>query len=313
MIRFPTSIEEAATTAGSVRAGGTDLQERRRHGLASGDLVDLRDLEGLDAIEVRDGRLHIGALATMADLAAHPGAQLWKGLVEASGGLATPQIRNRGTVGGNLLQQVRCWYYRSPHLTCAKKGGARCLARHGDALNHALYDRGGCIAPHPSTLAVALWAYDAVIVLDGDERRTIPELLGPGREPTQTHALPEGRLVVGIEVPMPPVGEGAAYKRAISRARAEWPLVEVTARCVRVGTALGGVVLTVGAIENRPVRLDSLSEVLNGAQPGAMAGLVEQALAEPGNLPQTAYKLDLLRATVVDTLSEAWRRAGSTG
>ncbi|MEZ4319211.1 MAG: FAD binding domain-containing protein [Myxococcota bacterium] len=312
MIRFPTSLAEAATTAGTVRAGGTDLQERRKHGLSTGALVDLRDLEGLDTIEIVDGVLKIGALARITDLAEHPGATLWQGLVAAAGGLATPQIRNRGTIGGNLLQEVRCWYFRNPHLVCAKSGGDRCLAKSGDALYHALYDRGPCIAPHPSTLAVALWAYDATVVLDGDERLSIPELLGPGRDPKRTNALPAGRILVGVEVPMPWVGEGGAYRRTISRARAEWPLVEVTARCVRAGGTLANAVLTVGGTANRPERLDSLAEALKGHPPADFQGIIDSTLVEPGTLPQTAYKLPLLRVTVGDTLRDAWARSGTT-
>ncbi len=153
MIRFPTKLDDASTTDGVIRAGSTDLMERRRLGLADGPLVDLRDLPGLDQIDWDAGGAKVGARVTIAAFAADPKIQAaYPGLAAAAGGLATPQIRAVATMGGSLLQRSRCWYYRNPEQQCLKKGGDRCLARAGDHLYHSCFDLGPCVAVHPSTI-----------------------------------------------------------------------------------------------------------------------------------------------------------------
>ena len=110
MTAFPTTIGAAAGTTGILRAGSTDLSELRRLGVSQGDLVDLRDVPGLDAVTFADGILTIGAMVRVADLAAHPDCARAPAVRRAAGGLATPQIRSVATVAGNLLQRNRCWY-----------------------------------------------------------------------------------------------------------------------------------------------------------------------------------------------------------
>ena len=144
MIDFPKTATEAAALADEdavVRAGATDLHERRRLRIAEGHLVDLRDVAGLDAIEVEPDRVRIGARVTIADLGAHAEVRrALPGLAAAASGLATPEIRAVGTVGGNLLQHPRCWYYRHPTAPCLRKGGHRCSARGGDHRYHACFE-----------------------------------------------------------------------------------------------------------------------------------------------------------------------------
>ncbi len=315
MITFPKTVAEAAADAaasarqGQLRAGGTDLQELRHSGVVEGDLVDLRDVPGLDEITDDGVELHLGAGVTVAALAAHPlvGARM-PGLAQAAAGLATPQIRSRGTVAGNLLQQVRCWYFRNPHLLCAKKGGATCLARQGDHLYHVAWDNGLCAAPHPSTLAVALQAYDAQVELDDGSRLEIAALLGDGSDPRQTHALPTGRVVTAVHVPLVEEGERGAYGRAIARARAEWPLIEVVVRLRldrrdRVEEAR----VVAGGMANRPRELPAVADALLGQEAGDDVLLAAAARASEGAqpLPATGYKVKLAAGIVADVLARA--------
>ena len=125
MIRFPTSSAQAMAAPGTWRAGGTDLTELRQRGLHTGDLVDLRDVTDLSEIRALDeGGWYLGARVTLRQVAEHgPLGESCPGLTQAFGGLATPQIRARATVGGSLMQQVRCWYYRDAEVHCLKKGG----------------------------------------------------------------------------------------------------------------------------------------------------------------------------------------------
>jgi xanthine dehydrogenase YagS FAD-binding subunit len=308
MIQFPRSFAEAIGQQGQIRAGGTDLMELRHKGIAKGPLVDLRDVEvgHIERLEA-DGSVRIGALATLHQVATSPLlGPSYPGLVQAAGGLATPQIRARATLGGSLLQEVRCWYYRDAALHCAKKGGLVCLAREGDARFHSAFQNGQCIAPHPSTMAVALLAFDARVEVDGERLLPIPELLGPGTDPTRTHALGEGEVVTAVVLPPPVAGEHSAYLRTIHRARAEWPLVEVVVRASGTPKAMQGVVLTAGGLKNRPQAWPDLARQADG-KPLSDAGWVTSLhnLAK-ADLPQAAYKAKLLPQTLLDALERAY-------
>src|SRR5438270_12757679 len=146
--------------AAEFRAGGTDVGERRRSGVARGAILDLVAPIGIAAEP--DGAFRLGALTTIAALAADPAIRAgYPGLAAAAGGLATPQIRRVATLGGNIAQRNRCWYFRNPDIDCLKKGGDGCPARAGNALYAVAFDSAPCVAPHPSTLAAALLAYGA--------------------------------------------------------------------------------------------------------------------------------------------------------
>ena len=151
-VEFPTTPEAASGRQGELRAGGTDLQERRHLRLSRGAVVDLRDVANLGAIEARAPGLHIGALTRIAAIASHAEIKAnYPGLAQAAGGLATPEIRNRATIAGNLLQQVRCWYYRQPGATCLRAGGSGCPARTGDHVLYLIWQRSDSPADSTTT------------------------------------------------------------------------------------------------------------------------------------------------------------------
>lgn len=290
------------------RAGATDLTERRHRGLHTGPVEDLpADLGGL-SVEA-DGGLRIGAMTRIAALTTDPAVRAgWRGLAEAAEGLATPQIRARATVGGNLLQEVRCPYFRTEAFHCLKKGGAVCLARLGDHRHHAAIDLGPCAAPHPSTLAVALLAHGATVELDDGEVRDLPALLGRGDDPTATHALPPGRRLLAVRVPAPEPGERGAWVRTIHRARAEWPLVEAVVRArLDAEGRLAALAWAVGGVANRPLRFDDAARAALGLLPDDPR--LDELLAPLGRpsatLPQAAYKAPLIPVTLRDALARA--------
>jgi xanthine dehydrogenase YagS FAD-binding subunit len=307
MIEFPSAIDTAAFREGEIRAGGTDLQERRRLHRSRAAVIDLRDVPGLDQVARRDAGTHVGALVRIAAIAEH--AELrrdYPGLAAAAGGLATPEIRGRATLGGNLMQEVRCWYYRRPGADCLRAGGRGCPARAGDHLFHVCFDRGPCVAPHPSTLATALLAYEARVEVAGGEARTIEALYGDGSDPRPS-TLPPGSLVTGVSLPAPVPGERAAYVRATARARAEWPLVECVARLVVEGGLVRLARVTVGGVAPVPLRLAEVERLLAGAPATAAAIAAASAFAAAGAnpLPMTAYKAELLPGTVLEALEQA--------
>src|SRR5450755_5090056 len=161
-----------------------------------------------------DGSLRIGACTTIAAIAADPRIiEAYPGLAAAALGLATPHVRHLATLGGNLAQRSRCWYFRNPDIACLKKGGADCPARSGNHLYGVAFDLGPCVAPHPSTMAAAMIAYDATTSTDRRPRLMISQLLGDGSNGTADHALEAGEMIKSIELPPPLLGERAHYKR----------------------------------------------------------------------------------------------------
>lgn len=314
MITFVRNRSDLDGAQGELRAGGTDLQDRRRKGISTGPVVDLRDLDGRDAVTLTaEGGLSLGSGLSIQGLADHPDVQRgWPGLAQAAGELATPQIRARGTLGGNLLQRVRCWYYRDPGQRCLKSGGGACLARAGEHRFHASHDAGGaCIAPHASTLAVALTAFDATVTLRGRDGTelvlTVPELLGDGRDATRDHALPEGAFLVSVELPPPVEGERSAYFRAASRSRADWPLVEAAARLQvddqgRVSAAR----VVLGGVTNRPLDSPAAAGLVGDrAREEAFLAAGARAVPDLPTLPGAAWKASLIAPVFAEVLLHA--------
>ncbi len=298
-------------TGRSVRAGGTDLQDRRRLGLTSGPLVDLRDVPDLETIAVQAGVLQIGSRVRLASIAGDVAvAQQWPALATAAGELATPQIRNVATLGGNLLQSMRCWYFRRPGARCFQAGGNSCEARAGDHSQHACIDLGPCIAPHPSTMAVALLAYDAELELAGaasGEAWPIAALYGDGSDPARAHRLPPGNVLLTVKVPAPLANERSGFHRTSSRARGEWPIAEAVVRVVVTDGAIRFVRVAVGGVANVPLRLAAVEQRLLAQRPSEALLLDASSLAGEGTSspPGAAHKLQILRATIHTALERA--------
>lgn len=290
------------------RAAGTDLSERRRSGVSKGPVIDLA-MPGDDGIVWgSDGAATIGAFATIEAIAADRQIkEAYPGIAATALGLATPQIRHLATIGGNLAQRSRCWYFRNPHIACLKKGGNDCPARAGNHLYSVAFDLGPCVAPHPSSMAAALLAYDAVITTDRRKEITVEELLGYSSDGRADHALQPGETIRSIALPKPLAGEHAHYKRAISRSYAEWPLVEICARAVITDGQFKFVRIAAGGIAPRPLRLTISEAALEGGPvtEATIANAAKLAIDGAKPLPMTGYKLELLSGLVRDLLTQA--------
>ncbi|MFG2999079.1 FAD binding domain-containing protein [Streptomyces sp. NPDC048340] len=295
---------------GELRAGGTDTTARQRSGLSPGPFTDL---DGADSLRgctpLPGGGLRVGALTTLATLATDPRVRAgWPALAAAAGSAATPQIRAAGTLGGNLLQRNRCWYYRNPHVSCFQKGGTGCPAREGDHHFGVVSGDGPCVAPHPSTLAMALLTYDAEAEVHGESPRTVADLYGDGdRLFRADHLLAPDRILTAVRLPAPLPGERAACHRTISRAHAEWPLVEATARLALDGATVTHAAVAAGGVARVPLRLPEVEAALIGreATPATLAAAAATVLTRCRPLPQTAYKATLFRDTVLEALEQA--------
>ena len=301
------TVMSASSAAPEFRAAGTDLSERRRSGISRGPLIDIASAAD-SAIEwSADGAAAIGAFTTIAAVATDVRiTQAYPGIAAAALGLATPQVRHLATLGGNLAQRSRCWYYRNPHIDCLKKGGADCPARNGNHLYSVAFDLGPCVAPHPSTMAAALSAYEATITTDRRSGLSIADLLGDGSNGQADHALASGEMIRKVVLQTPLGGERALYKRAISRSYAEWPLVEVCARAVVADGTFQFVRIAAGGIAPVPLRLIASEAATLGkpATPATIADAASRATAGAKPLPMTGYKLDLLSGLVRDLLEQ---------
>ena len=275
----PRSLEEAlevlARDGAVPLGGGTDLAGQVDRGIRSPEvLVDLQAV-GLDGIVERSGGVEIGAAVTLAALASAAELASYEAVVAAASAAASPLLRTVGTVGGNLCQHTRCWYYRSPELTCWLGGGDTCYAQVGDHRKHNL-EPGDCISAHPSDLAPALAACGATaVVRSATGERELPLLdlyRRPSAESRSLLALAAGELVTAVRLPAPP--DASAYERAGERRAFSFPLVSVAV--ARRGEDVRAVA---AGIANIPRELDP-------ADP--LAGL-------PGH-PQTGWKRDLLAA-----------------
>lgn len=311
MIHFPDSYAAIEVPEGAVvRSGGTDLQARLRSHNAAPTIVDLTGISGFSSIESTGQGVRIGggtAMATVArDLSdSHPA------LAIATGSLATPQVRATGTIAGNLTQHTRCWYYRHPDTDpCFKSGGDTCPARTGRHLYGVVFDRSDCVHPHPSTIAMALRCYEASVEMADGSTRTLDEVLGDGTDATRDHQLADGEVIAAIHVEPGWAEERGAYFRSISRFEAEWPLVEAVVRARFDGDAVAECALAIGGVATIPLRMEAAEAILTGAiLDDATIRAAAEACAEGANpLPETGYKVDLVVATVIETLERL--RAG---
>lgn len=307
-----TTLEEARNANGEFLAGGTDLMDRRRHHVSAGDMVDISRILGFCDIEAHDGGYRIGAQVTI-DAASRHQAIIdgYPGLAIAAGALATPQIRWMGTMGGVLLQTSRCWYFRHAAFTCYKKGGDSCPSREGDHRFGVVFDTSPCVFPHPSTVGMVLMNYDAQVEINGERLMTMQALYGDGTDGAREHTLAPNDVLTRIILPAPVADERAGYFRSISRARAEWALVEVSARLVvDENNQITFARVAMGGVAPVPLLLPRVNDALVGkaATEETFAAAAEIATAGAKPLPQTQYKVKLVYGTVFDTLQRAYNR-----
>ena len=299
----------AGGEASIVKAGGVDVVDLIKEGLLTpATVVGLRDIPGLDAIEAgADGGLRIGAMVTLARLAEHAEARRrYPALTEALASAASPQIRNAATLGGNLLQRPRCWYFRAAEFRCLRKGGGHCFAIPGENRYHAVFDNRLCPIVHPSTAATVLVALGAAIELvnaDGESREVRLEdfFVSPERDVQRENDLRPREILAAVALPPPPASARMAHVKIAEKASFDWPLVEAAAlidfdadgRCASASIVLGAAAPT-------PRRAQSAEAALVGRRIDEDAANAAGKAATEGAAPLSgnAYKLPLVETAV---------------
>jgi xanthine dehydrogenase YagS FAD-binding subunit len=304
----PAGARELLGENGRYLAGGIDLLGEMKEYIAQpAVLVNVKDLPGLDKIEANDKAWVLGANVTVAQLEDHPELKrVFPGLQQAAAEVGSRQIRNVATIGGNLAQHSRCWYYRHRDVQCLKKGGDTCYARHGENKYHSLFTGNTCISPVVSNLAVALGALDAVVVVQRGAqtlRLGIPEFYAKAWDnPTAHHSLELGDLVLRVEVPT--VRSRSAYMQVSEKSNFDWALVSCSAAARVDGSKLSQARVMLGAVSNIPHQLKTANDFLEGKtcdEPTADKA-ADMLLANAHALTENGYKVPIARALIRRTL-----------
>jgi xanthine dehydrogenase YagS FAD-binding subunit len=316
------SLAEAsreAAAGGTPKAGGVDLLDLLKERLiAPTRLVNLRSVPDLDRIEPDGDGLAIGPLVTLARIATD--ARVLSGfraLAQAAGHTATPQIRNMATIGGNLLQRPRCWYFRSEHHACKKKGGAKCFAQDGQNAYHAVFGNGVCAAVNPSTTSIALVALGAKLELTTESGAREIELeqlfVRPEDDVLREHALQKGEIISEVRLPAPAAGATSAYIKQGEKESFDWPLAEVAVLLEMDGARCRRASIVLGAAAPIPYRAIDAEKALAGQEINEQTaqGAARAAVRGATPLAQNGYKVSVIEATVARTILAAAKREGA--
>jgi xanthine dehydrogenase YagS FAD-binding subunit len=299
----------AANPQARLKAGGVDLLDLLKERLVTPDVVvdisQIVELQGV-SIDAATGALRIGALTTFTQLAGQPEVQKqWPALGFVAMTTATPQVRNMATIGGNLCQRPRCWYFRQEDYPCRKKGGEFCFALIGENRYHSIFANGACASTHPSAAAVPLLAYGATlqIIDQNGKERTLPLadfFITPDRDVTRENILARDEILTTITVPRPAEGTGSAYLPLKHKQSFDWPMIEAAVLLSRSGETISEARVVLGSVAPVPLRSTAAEQVLMGkplsTELAAQAGKAATEGATP--LLHNGYKVPLLAEVV---------------
>jgi len=307
------SMEDALRRLAEPRAlpmgGGTDLLVTIDEGIYSPEaVVDLRGIPASDGVELReDGSVRIGASARVEQLANDPVVfERYGVLAQACSVVGTPALREMGTIGGNLCQRPRCWYFRRG-ISCYKNGGSSCPAREGENQYHAIIDGGPCYIVHPSDPAVALTALDAEVEIrsvKGERIVAIEDFYVLPRERLDHETiLRPGEVVTAVLLPAAAAGGVQRYHKLMQREAWDFALVSI-AGCRRPD---GDVRIVLGGVAPRPWRVNSSIEedvASGGLDEDTIATLAERALYDAKPLSKNGFKVELAQTLIRDVIRE---------
>jgi xanthine dehydrogenase YagS FAD-binding subunit len=309
----PDSVDAAVALAGQlgtegwIVAGGQDsfdwLKNRVKRTAA---VIDLSGIAALRGVTEREGGIEIGALTTLSEVETDPLVRARFGLLaSAAGRVASPQIRNAGTLGGNLLQDTRCWYYRGG-VDCYRAGGNMCYADtpQGQNREHAIFGASRCVAVTPSDTANALLALDASIVLRGagGQRvlRAADFFVGPAVDIRHMTALRSGEILVAVRIPAEWAGAEFYFEKVADRAAWDFALVSIAAALKVEGGTIRDARLVCGAVACTPLRLTDVEQALKGGVRDAATADRVAVLASRGARPLNfnGFKIPLVENLV---------------
>ena len=305
------AMDRRGRSKAALLAGGQDLLTEMKEHLAEPEkLVNLKGVPGLAAIQADGAVLRIGALATLEAVEAHPQVrERAPALALAAGTVASPQIRSVGTVGGNLCQRPRCWYYRIEEAKCIKKGGAECFSYSGRNKYNAIFGGGPSYIVHPSDLATALTTLDAqVVLLSPKGTQTLPIerffTLPSEGSVLRENVLKPDEILVEVQVPLDALARGSAWSKFKERASYDWALASVCAAVEKDGPLVKRARLTLGGVAPIPWRVPAAEALMVGKalEAGTIAAVCEEALRGAEPLSDNGYKVPLAKGLLTRVL-----------
>ncbi len=298
-----------------VKAGGIDLLDLMKEDLAApGRLVTIRDLVELKFLDVdKDGRMQIGPALTLSELAVHKKLKgAYRALAQAAAKAATPLIRNAASLGGNLCQRPRCWYFRSNDFNCTRKGGNICFALDGENQYHAIFGNSdGCAIAHPSATAVALMALDAQInISNGDDQKEIPIdefFVSPAQDIQKENVLAANELITAVIIPSAMKNYISFYCKLKEKQASDWPLADVAVALRMNGNVCKDARIVLGSAAPVPMRSKNAEAVLMNKKVDKLTATQasEAAMENAEPLSLNAYKIPVFKTVIYRTICQA--------
>jgi xanthine dehydrogenase YagS FAD-binding subunit len=310
-----TTVDEALDQLGSsgvVKAGGIDLLDLMKDDIVSpSKLINIRNISSLRGIVAGQYGLRLGSLSTLSEIAADAEIQKsYTALADAAGHAATPQVRNMATLGGNLMQRSRCWYFRSSDFDCKKKNGAsdNCHAHTGENQYHAVMNNGTCAMVHPSSTAVPLLAMNAQIELTSKRGKRTVALndfyVPPEKSLLNETVVQPDELVTSIFVPAPEPGTRSAYQKYGEKESFDWPLADAGVVLVMDGTHCRKASIALGVAAPTPIRSAAAEGILAGKTIDETTArtAAKAAMQDATPLSQNGFKIQLFQTAIYRTV-----------
>ena len=310
-------LYEHSDKASVFKSGGVDVFDLVKEGLLKPQkIINIRNIPGLDKIgyDPKKG-LSIGSNVTLAEIASNPDIKThYMALHQAVNHAATPQLRNMSTLGGNIAQRNRCWYFRSADHDCFRKGGDRCFARHsetGENENHAIIDNGSCVSVHASSIATALMAFNASVVIvneEGEKKEVHMDdfFVTAGKDIAMENVLQAKEIITEITIPSPSKDTKSAYIKQVARESYDWSLGDVAVVLEVSGDTCRSASIVLGAAAPVPYRSMEAQQAIekktiNGENALAAA---EAAMSKARPLAKNGYKVPLFITTIKQAILE---------
>jgi xanthine dehydrogenase YagS FAD-binding subunit len=295
-----------------IHSGGTDLLGCMRERIFPVErVVSLKGIRDLSGIADNGREVTVGALATITQVTTDPIiGSLFPGLAMAAGEVASPQLRNQGTVGGNLCQKPRCWYYRGD-FACLRKGGRECFAPGGENKYHAVLGGDNCFMVHPSDLAPMLVALDASVIVKGPKttRRVPVESLHvrPADDPRKETVIAPNEVITAVVIPRPGNRHYSSYRKIRSRRSWDFALAGIALSLRFDGSRVAAARVTLSGAAPFPWRSKEVEDAINGhtLDDRTIAAAVGAVMKHAAPLSQNAYKVELFEGAIEEQLRRA--------
>jgi xanthine dehydrogenase YagS FAD-binding subunit len=297
-----------------VKAAGTDLLDLLKEGVVEPSrIIDLSKIPGLDKLSYsKDAGLQIGPMVTIAQLAEHESVKKhYPALHEAAAHAATPQIRNMATMGGNLMQRPRCWYFRSKNHHCRKKGGATCFAQVGQNQFHGIFDTNICPCVHPSSIATALVGYDGKVELtgpDGKREVALNDFFTASEVDVTCENVAKSQEII-TNIMLAPSGKNtrAFYIKQGQRESYDWSMGDVAVVLEMDGDRCKDARIVFGAASSIPLRREKAENMLKGKKLNdqTIKKAAEASIEGATPMAYNEYKVHLFKVLVERTIRQA--------